>query len=165
MEKQKKTQRNLSGRVGDSAELKPQYLSLTFSMKRRPSSETNRSWVIQEIRRILWNLKVHCRIWKGTPSVPILSHADRPFQVWKIYFNIKLLCPSGGLLPSGFSTKIHYALLLSPTRATRTAYKSWAFPLDRTCSVTSVFVVLCYTELKWCLATESSVHIKFHATS
>ena len=46
---------------------------LTYSMVQSPSSETNWFAANQEISRILWNPKVHCRTHKRPPPVPILS--------------------------------------------------------------------------------------------
>jgi hypothetical protein len=56
-----------------------EYLSsylLIYSMEQSPSWEANQFWASQEIPRILWNLKVHCRVYKSPACVPILSQIN-----------------------------------------------------------------------------------------
>ena len=64
----------------------------TDSIQQSPSWEANRFSDSQEIPRILWNPKFHCRIHKCPLPVPILSQInpvyDSPSQFLRIYFNI-----------------------------------------------------------------------------
>jgi hypothetical protein len=74
----------------------------------------------QELTNILWNQKVHCRVQKSPPLVPVLSQINPvrtiPSSLRSIFilsFHIHLGLPSG-LLPPGFPTKTLYAFLSSP---------------------------------------------------
>ena len=89
---------------------------LTYSMQQSPSWEAN-LFSASQITRILWNPKVHYRIHKWPPPVPILSqinpvHAKPPhfLNIHLISFHLRLGLPSG-LFPSGFPTKTMYTPL------------------------------------------------------
>ena len=49
---------------------------LTYSMVQSPSWEANWYAASQEINRILWHPKVHCRTHKRPPTVPILGQPN-----------------------------------------------------------------------------------------
>jgi hypothetical protein len=61
-------------------------------MELSPSSEAASCAATQELPSILWNSKVHYRVYKSPPLFPILSHIDSvhttPFYLSKIHFNI-----------------------------------------------------------------------------
>jgi hypothetical protein len=81
----------------------------------------------QELPSILWNPKVHYRVHKSPPLVPILSQIDSvytiPFYLRSILIlstHLRLPLPSG-LFPSGFPTK--YFIILVLNFSAKFAYK------------------------------------------
>jgi hypothetical protein len=89
--------------------------------------ELSNSWeaancvATQELPCILWNPKVHYRVHKSPPLVPILSQIDLvhtiPSYISKIILilaiHLRLGLPSG-FFPTGFPTNILYAFLYEP---------------------------------------------------
>ena len=98
---------------------------LIYSVEQSPSWEAKGFAPSQEISPILWNTKVHYRIQKYPPTVPILSqldpvHTPHPTS-WRsiliLSSHLRLGLPSG-LFPSGFPTKTLYTPLSSHIRNT-----------------------------------------------
>ena len=93
-------------------------------MQQSPSWKANRLSASQEIPRILCNPKVHYRIHKCPPPVPILSQLDpahsspqptfwRSILILSSHLSLVLPC---GLFPSVFATKTLNTPLLSTVR-------------------------------------------------
>ena len=80
----------------------------------------------QEIPRILWNRKVHCRTHNSPPLVPIMSHINPVHVFNKISWIFTLLLSSqlclglqSNFLSLRLPTKTLYAPPLSPIKTTR----------------------------------------------
>jgi len=98
-------------------------------MEQSPAWEANRFSASQEILHILQNTKVHYRIYKRPPPVPILSHLDPVHTphptAWRsiliVSSHLSLGLPSG-LFSLGLPTKTLYTPPFYPIRATCPAH-------------------------------------------
>ena len=107
-------------------------------MEQSPSGEVNRFSASQEIRHILWNSKVHFRIRKCRPPVPILSQLD-PVHALTTFFlkiHLNIIVPSTPESPqwslSLFPTKTLYTPFVLPIRATCLAHLILLDVINRT---------------------------------
>jgi hypothetical protein len=91
-----------------------------------PTWEADSHSADQEIPHVLCNPKVHYRVHKTRPLVPILRQMTPAHTTCPIYFLFILLLVSSrlrlgipsGLFPSGFPSKIPYAFLISSVSIT-----------------------------------------------
>jgi hypothetical protein len=87
-------------------------------MELSPSLEATSRVATQELPNIVWNLKVHYRVHKSPPLVPILSQINPIYTTPSCLSTIRLhLGLPSGFFPSGFPTNILYAFLFALIRA------------------------------------------------
>jgi hypothetical protein len=95
-------------------------LNLHLLMQLNPSWEAANCAATQELRSSLWDPKVHYRVHKSPPLVPILSQIDSIHTISSYLRSILMLpthlrlCLPSGLLSSGYPINILYAVLFSP---------------------------------------------------
>jgi hypothetical protein len=105
-------------RAVDSVRNSNQLTSWSWDLLEKPQVAS--CAVTQELPNILWNSKVHYRVHKSPPLVPIPSQINpihtTPSSLRSIFIlstHLRLGLPTG-LFPSGFLTKVLYAFLFSP---------------------------------------------------
>jgi hypothetical protein len=92
-------------------------------MELSPSWEAANRAATQELPSILWNLKIHYRIHKSHPPVPILNQINSVHTIPSYLRYILILSTHlrlglhSGLSPTGFPTNILHAFLLNTIRS------------------------------------------------
>jgi len=95
------------------------YNQLTNSMEQSPSLEAHNFSASQEVIRLLWNPKVHYRVYKSWPVVlPEPDEFSPHSSLFFLQIHSNIIVPStprswSGHFPSCFPIKVLYAFLIS----------------------------------------------------
>jgi hypothetical protein len=95
-------------------------------LEESPSSEANRFPASEEISRIFWNPKVHYRIYKSPPPVPMMSQID-PVSASASHFS-----------------EIHFNIILPPTPRSSKCFKCFLRSINYSSSRKAVLSQILY---------------------
>jgi hypothetical protein len=126
-------------------------------MKQSPSWEANKFSDSQEIPRILWNPKVHYRIHKYPPTVPILSQLD-PVHALSTFHFLKFQVII--ILPSLPGSSLQLTRHLPACNATSQHGGPQRAPFSSQCHLIFLSALLCTLPTSYC-HIEDSIRLYF----